>query len=55
MSGSKILADTSLIINFFNGHKLSKKVIKDRQLWISCITEIELLSFPALTVAVYKL
>ena len=43
------MADTSLIINLFNGNTLARDVIHQRQLWLSCITEIELLSFPKLS------
>ena len=43
MSGSNIVADTSLLINFFNGVEPAQKVLQDQQIWISAITEIELL------------
>jgi|SRR5699024_5100187 len=49
MSGNKIVADTSLLVNFFNGIDISKKVMQGQHLWISCITEIELLSYSGLT------
>lgn len=48
MSGS-IVADTSLLVNFFNGVKTSREVLKGQQIWISCITEIELLSYSHLS------
>jgi hypothetical protein len=49
MSGSNIVADTSLIINFFNGINGVKNLIEGRSLFISLITEIEILSFPDLS------
>lgn len=49
MNGNNIVADTSLLINFFNGIDIAKRVIEDRGMWFSCITEIELLSYHALT------
>ena len=49
MSGNSIVADTSLLVNFFNGVDISKKVMEGRHIWVSCITEIELLSYSALS------
>lgn len=49
MSGNSIVADTSLLVNFFNGVELAKKAMQERHIWLSCITEIELLSFHGLT------
>ena len=49
MSGNSIVADTSLIVNLFNGVELAKNAMQDRHIWLSCITEIELLSFQDLT------
>lgn len=49
VSGNNILADTSLLINFFNGIEPTDEVLKDQHIWISAITEMELLSFSALT------
>ncbi len=48
MSGNNIVADTSLLVNFFNGLDIARKVMEGQQIWISCITEIELLSYPGL-------
>ena len=48
MNGNNIVADTSLLVNFFNGYEVAKKALVDQRIWISCITEIELLSFPGL-------
>ena len=49
MSGANIVADTSLLINFFNGSEIANNFLKDRTIWISGITEIELLAFPKLS------
>jgi len=49
MSGDRIVVDTSLIINLFNGVKDVQELIADRSLFVSVISEIEVLSFPDLT------
>ena len=51
MSGDSIVADTSLIINLFNGVAEVQELITGRSLFISIITEIEVLSFPNITTA----
>ena len=48
MNGN-ILADTSLLINFFNGNSTAKKFLIEADIWISGITEIELLSSSNIT------
>ena len=48
MSGNNIVADTSLLVNFFNGLDIARKVMEGQQIWISSITEIELLSYSEL-------
>ncbi len=48
MSGDSIVVDTSLIINLFNGIADVKELIVNRNLFVSVISEIELLSFPNL-------
>lgn len=55
MNGSNIVADTSLLVNFFNGLEAAKKVLQGQYIWISVITEIELLSFGSLTKSQDKL
>lgn len=45
MNGHKVVADTSLIINFFNGRELAGRLVDQRQIWLSSISEIELLGF----------
>jgi len=49
MSGDNIIADTSLIIHMLNGNALASEVLNNKTIWISCITEMEVLSFPKLT------
>lgn len=49
MSVDSIVIDTSLIINLFNGVSAVKELIAGRNLFVSVITEIEVLSFPGLT------
>jgi predicted nucleic acid-binding protein len=46
MSGDRIVVDTSLIINLFNGINEVQELIADRDLFVSVISEIEVLSFP---------
>jgi len=55
MSGNNIVADTSLLVNFFNGIEPARKILKGRQIWVSAITEIELLSFSSLKKTEIKL
>jgi predicted nucleic acid-binding protein len=45
----RLVADTSLLVNFFNGHQVSKQYLQHSEIWISGVTEIELLSFPKLS------
>jgi predicted nucleic acid-binding protein len=49
MSGDSIVVDTSLIINLFNGVSEVQELITGRSLFVSIITEIEVLSFPNIT------
>ncbi|PJJ79752.1 type II toxin-antitoxin system VapC family toxin [Mucilaginibacter auburnensis] len=49
MSGDNIVIDTSLIINLFNGSDEVVELIKGRTLFVSVISEIEVLSFPQLS------
>lgn len=46
MNGDRIVVDTSLIINLFNGVKEVQELITGRDLFVSVISEIEVLSFP---------
>jgi len=49
MSGDSIVLDTSLIINLFKGNPEVEELITGRNLFVSVITEIEVLSFPNIT------
>jgi predicted nucleic acid-binding protein len=55
MSGDRIVVDTSLIINLFNGIEEVQELITDRNLFVSIISEIEVLSFPNITTKDSKL
>lgn len=55
MNGGNIVADTSLLINFFKGIKRIDEVIGTHNLFLSVISEIEVLSFPALRINDKKL
>ena len=50
MNGDRIAIDTSLIINLFNGVDEVRELISGRNLFVSIISEIEVLSFPNITV-----
>lgn len=50
MSGDKIVIDTSVIINLFNGVEGIASLISDRDLFVSVISEIEVLSYRNLSV-----
>lgn len=49
MNGNNIVADTSLLVNFFNGIEPAGIILKGQNIWVSAITEIELLTYSALT------
>ena len=49
MNGDRIVVDTSLIINLFNGVAEVQELIAGRTLLVSIISEIEVLSFPNLS------
>lgn len=50
MSGDSIVIDTSLIINLFNGVDEVQALINGRNLFVSIISEIEVLSFSGLSI-----
>jgi len=49
MSGDNIVADTSILVNFFNGVEVAERFLAERTIFVSVITEIELLCYPDLT------
>lgn len=48
MSGNRVLADTNTLIYFFNEHPKAINALDGNEIFISIITEIELLSYPGL-------
>lgn len=55
MSGKGIFVDTNIIIYLLQGNLQIYELLKDRDIWLSVISEIELLSHPGLSVAEAKL
>ena len=45
MSGKEILVDTNILIYFLNGDLTIKEVLNEKHIYISFITELELLGF----------
>jgi predicted nucleic acid-binding protein len=55
MNGNNILADTSVLIHFLNGNEKINNFISDKNIFISVISEIEILSLPGMTIEQEKL
>ncbi|MCK9452735.1 MAG: type II toxin-antitoxin system VapC family toxin [Bacteroidales bacterium] len=49
MNGNQLFLDTNIILYFLNGDKSLLPVFEEKQLFISFITQLELLSFKAIT------
>ena len=49
MNGTNLLLDTNIIIYYLNGDKTAFNLIANNTIFISVITEMELLSFKNLT------
>ena len=49
MNGNRVLVDTNTLIYFFNGHPKAIKALDGNNLFLSVITEIELLSYHGLS------
>ena len=49
MSGTKLLLDTNIIIYFLKGDLTAKNIILENDIYISIITEMELLSYAGLS------
>ena len=45
MNGSRIASDTNVILYLMNGEKDAVELLQGKEVWLSFITEIELLSF----------
>lgn len=54
MSGDSIVVDTNILIYLLNGNKRISELLDGNCIWISCITEMELLGFPGLTEKDYQ-
>ena len=46
MTAERVLVDTNILIHHISGDKRIEKLLQDRTIHISFITEVELLSFP---------
>lgn len=49
MSGSNLLLDTNIILYFLSGDETLSSILEENQLYISVISEMELLSFSQLS------
>jgi len=54
MNGNEILLDTNIIIYLLNGDAELAEFLMDKKLYISFVSEIELLGFPSITKAQAK-
>ena len=45
MSGSSVLIDTNILIYLFKGNERIYELLRERDIWVSFITEMELLAF----------
>lgn len=49
MNGNKLFLDTNIILYLLNGDKILAELLNNKQLYISVITELELLAFKGIT------
>ncbi|MCX2679584.1 type II toxin-antitoxin system VapC family toxin [Galbibacter sp. EGI 63066] len=49
MNGNKLFLDTNIILYLLNGDETLAELLNDKQLYISVITELELLAFKGIT------
>lgn len=49
MSGNRFLIDTNIVLYVLNGNEELATFLNGEELWISVITEMELLSYPAIS------
>ena len=49
MSGTKILLDTNIILYFLNGDETLADVLEEKDLYVSVISELELLSYKGIS------
>lgn len=50
MNGIDVFVDTNVLLYLLNGDKAAAEMLEDANLHVSFVTELELLSFPKLTV-----
>lgn len=48
MNGNSLLLDTNIVLYFLNGEETLIPILEDKQLYISFITQLELLIFPGI-------
>lgn len=49
MNGNKLFLDTNIILYLLNGDETLAEILDNKQIYISIITELELLAFPGIT------
>ena len=49
MTDERVLVDTTVLIHHISGDKRIERLLQDRTIHISFVTEVELLSFPGYT------
>jgi len=55
MSGKEILVDTNILIYLLDGNTIIEEVLKEKHIYISFITELELIGFKNISVKQEKL
>lgn len=54
MNGTKLLLDSNIILYLLNGDKTLADFLQEKELFISIITEMELLSFSGISIKEQK-
>ena len=49
MNGTKIFLDTNIVLYLLNGDEVLASFLNNKQIYISVITELELLGFPSIS------
>lgn len=55
MNGDQLFIDSNIILYYLNGDKTLLPVLEDKQLFVSFITQLELLSFKRITALEIKM
>lgn len=55
MNGNKLFLDTNIVLYLLNGDETLAELLNEKQLYISVITELELLAFKGITVKEEKI